>query len=104
MAPFIQGMAIGMAFGIVIYLACIALAVLIFVIRLVWWFATFFVPQLIAGLRELRPEFQQALAEGRARAARVEAWGRARREKDLAWMERHWATRWCARLNRRLLG
>ena len=100
MTPFINGMATDIALGLLILLACIALALVIFAARLLWWFATFAVPQFIAGCCEAAPQFRQAWAEGNRRAEGI----RARREKDLAWMERHWATRWCARLNRRLLG
>jgi len=104
MTPFINGLAIGIAFGLIILLACIALGLFIFLIRLLWWFATFAIPQFIAGWREAEPQFKQAWIDGQQRAERIAQWGRTRREKDLAWMERHWATRWCARLNRRLLG
>jgi len=104
MAPFINGMAIGIALSLLVLLACIALAVIIFAVRLLWWFATFAVPQFIAGCREAEPQFRQAWTDGHRRAGRIREWGRARHEKDLAWMERYWATRWCARLNRRLLG
>jgi len=96
-------MAIGIALGLIILAACFALSLLIFAVRIAWWFATFAIPQFIAGWREA-PSFKQHWQEGQQRAARMEQWGRERRKKDLAWMERHWATRWCARLNRRLLG
>jgi putative transposase len=32
--------------------ACLVLAGLIFAVRIAWWFATFFIPQVIAGIRE----------------------------------------------------
>jgi hypothetical protein len=50
------------------------------------------------------PEQLAARAEGKARAARISARGEALRQRQLAWMERHWATRWCARLNRSIVG
>jgi hypothetical protein len=118
MTPLINGMAIGLVLGLIILAACLALSLAIFVVRLAWWFATFAVPQFVTGWRDA-PSFKQSWQQGRERAARmsalrqeqsreraarIKAWGRARREKDLAWMERYWATRWCARLNRRLLG
>ncbi|HVA79538.1 MAG TPA: hypothetical protein VNF29_01280 [Candidatus Binataceae bacterium] len=48
--------------------------------------------------------FAQAWRRGKTHGAEIRAEGEERRQRDLAWMERHWATRWCARLNRRLLG
>jgi hypothetical protein len=41
---------------------------------------------------------------GQERAAQIRARGEERRQRQLAWMGRHWATRWSARLNRRLFG
>jgi len=89
MSPFINGMAIGIALGLLILLACITLAAVIFAVHLLWWLATFAVPQFIAGCREAKPQFRQAWAEGRRRAGHIREWGRARREKDLARMKRH---------------
>jgi hypothetical protein len=118
MTPFIDGMAIGLALGLIILAGCLVFSLAVFAVRLMWWFVTFAVPQFVAGWREA-PSFKQSWQQGRERAARmsalrqeqsreraarVKAWGQARREKDLAWMERYWATCWCARLNRRLLG
>jgi uncharacterized membrane protein YhiD involved in acid resistance len=114
MAPFWSGVAIGLAIGAVIFLACIIFAVVVVAVRL-----TCFCARAFAADRQSAPSFMEYWRQGRARAARtsalrqkqsrdraarIKAWGQARREKDLAWMERHWATRWCACLNRRLPG
>src|SRR5690349_14986417 len=114
MAPFWSGVALGLAVGAVIFLACIMFAVAVVAVRLICFCARAFG----AGWQSA-PSFVEYWQQGRERAARmsalrqkqsrertlrIKAWGQARRQKDLAWMERYWATRWCARLNRRLLG
>jgi hypothetical protein len=106
MAPFWSGVAIGLAVGAVIFLACLIFAVVILAMYAISAVAYGFV----VGWRTA-PSFAEAWQRGcetaapiEAQSRRIKAWGQARRQKDLAWMERHWATRWCARLNRRLLG
>ncbi len=91
MAPFWSGIAIGIAIGIPIFLLCAV--VFLF---LAMWLA------ISQGLRD--GSFAAAWRRGQVRSAEIRARGEQRRQKDLAWMERHWATAWCARLNRRLLG
>lgn len=91
MAPFWSGIAIGLGIGIRIFLVCAATAFLLAV-----WLG------IDQGIR--RCEWARAWRRGQANAAEIRARGEERRQRDLAWMERHWATRWCARLNRRLVG
>ena len=109
MAPVFAGLAIGMIIGVPIFLLIILCGALRaagyvalgFVRGARWDWAAAHTPEAIAARAE-RSELQREA--GRARAERIRSWGVERREKDLAWMSRHWATAWCARLNRRLLG
>jgi len=109
MAPFWSGIALGLMIGAPI----LALAFVFRFFRAAGYFTLGFVraarwdmaasrtPEAIAA----RAQQTQARRDAsRASADRIRAWGVGRREKDLAWMSRHWATAWCARLNRRLLG
>jgi hypothetical protein len=79
----------------------IALGVIAALILLALFGIPYLLTQCALGVRD---GIVAARSANRETAARIRAAGRARREKDLAWMERHWATAWCARLNRRLLG
>jgi hypothetical protein len=91
MAPFWSGMAIGIAIGIPIFLLCVFAGLVLAIYCAI--------DQGVRG-----GEFAAAWRRGKIRSAEIRARGEARRQRDLAWMERHWATRWCAHLNRRLLG
>lgn len=91
MAPFWSGIAIGILIGIPIFLLCVLAGLLLATYR-----------GIDEGIRT--GAFARAWRRGKAHGAEIRAEGEERRQRDLAWMERHWATRWCARLNRRLLG
>ncbi|HVA67875.1 MAG TPA: hypothetical protein VNF45_01090 [Candidatus Binataceae bacterium] len=87
MNPFFAGMAIGIAIGLPIFILCVILGVgagVVGAIRNGW-----------RGAHSAAALENAQLVRGR---------GRIRREKDLAWMERHWVTRPVARLNRWILG
>jgi hypothetical protein len=103
MSVFWSGIALGMGIGIPIMLALLALGLIIFAIRLLWWFVSYAIPQFASGWPE-GSHFREAWREGRERGARYRERGRQMRERQLAWLERYRATRWYAHLNRRLFG
>lgn len=85
-------MAIGIAGGMVIFAACLAIFVVVTVICLLAWIP-FAMRAVGAGMRESAPQFKSALGaaleEGHRRAALARERGLARNERQRQWLLRH---------------
>ena len=95
MAPFINGLALGIAGGIVIMLLCLAVPLIIFILHAAWWLLSYVLPQFAAALIN-------GFCEGARQGPSFAEHRRAMRYRQLQWLERHRLTRWYARLWNRL--